>query len=83
MPNLAKKYTVDDPKIVEVFVDNGFLIIKDLFEDRIINGLYNFFFSTTKSNYGNGIVIKSPRHYSVYPIGDSSMWIQSFVMGIL
>ena len=38
-------------------------------------------FSTTKSNYGNGIVIKSPRHYSVYPIGDSSMWIQSFVMG--
>ena len=25
-------------------------------------------FSTTKSNYGDGIVIKSPRHYSVNPL---------------
>ena len=37
-------------------------------------------FSTTKSNYGSDIVIKSPHHYSVYPIGTNSMWIQSFVI---
>ena len=36
-------------------------------------------FSTTKSNYGGDIVIKSPRHYGVYSIGDDSMWIQSHV----
>ena len=37
-------------------------------------------FSTTKSNYGSDIVIKSPHQYSAYPIGTNSMWIQSFVI---
>ena len=45
-------------------------------------------FSTTKSNYGADILIKSRRHYSYYPLEirmwngppAHSLWVQSFVM---
>ena len=55
-------------------------IVSSLIEGLKLNKNLQLF-STTKSNYGSDIVINSPRHYSVYPIGTNSMWVQSFVMG--
>jgi hypothetical protein len=48
MSNLTKKYKNNDPKIEDAFVTNGFVIIKDIFEEKTINDLYNFFLSYYK-----------------------------------
>ena len=40
--NFKKKYKYNDPALVEFFVKNGYVIIKDLFYKKTINSLSNF-----------------------------------------
>ena len=48
MSNLTNKYKNNDPQIEDAFVTNGFVVIKDMFEEKTINDLYNFFLSYYK-----------------------------------
>tara|TARA_B100000787_G_scaffold59050_1_gene43052 strand:+ start:249 stop:1136 length:888 start_codon:yes stop_codon:yes gene_type:complete len=46
--NFKKKYKYNDPALVEFFVKNGYVIIKDLFDKKTINSLSNFINSKIK-----------------------------------